>query len=301
MDVTRLDQAKGLEDLRQEASHLSAQRQRLKPSTLRTDQLLEELQVYQIELAMQNESLRQAQLDLAQSRDRYRDLYDFAPVGYMTLSRADAILEINLTGSKLLGRTRSELMTRFFASFVAREDADRWYLFLMEALKTDELTHVDLTLLLLDAIPLSVRLECGRLSVDGKVVGLRIAFTDVSVQKQMEEELRIAAITFEASQESMMVTDNAGVILRVNSAFTGETGYTALEMVGKTPALLKSGRHDQQFYKHLWESLKEQGSGGNDLESRQEWQDLCGVVDARRGTRRTRRHQSLRCNLFRYH
>lgn len=72
-------------------------------------------------------------------------------------------------------------------------------------------------------------------------------------------ELRIAATAFE-SQEAMMITDANAVILRVNRAFTDITGYSAEEVVGKTPSLLKSGRHDAAFYAAMWETIGRTGA-----------------------------------------
>lgn len=82
---------------------------------------------------------------------------------------------------------------------------------------------------------------------------------DITQRKQIETDLSIAATAFE-SQESMMITDTRGVILRVNHAFTEASGYTAEEVVGKTPAMLRSERHDPAFYAAMWESINRTGS-----------------------------------------
>ena len=80
--------------------------------------LVHELRVHQIELEMQNEDLRQAQVKLEELKDRYLDLYDFAPVGYVTLNEKGLILEANLTAVRLLGVERQSLMKMFFSRFV---------------------------------------------------------------------------------------------------------------------------------------------------------------------------------------
>ncbi len=83
--------------------------------TVKTDDaalrlLVHELQVHQIELEMQNDELHQTKLDLEESRNRYLDLYDFAPIGYVTLTNDGRIAEINLSGSTLLGVERAKLL-----------------------------------------------------------------------------------------------------------------------------------------------------------------------------------------------
>ena len=80
---------------------------------------------------------------------------------------------------------------------------------------------------------------------------------DITVQKQAARELLVAATAFD-SQEGMIITDQNRVIIRVNKAFTEVTGYLPEEVVGKTPAVLQSGRHDQRFYKQMDNSLKRQ-------------------------------------------
>ena len=89
--------------------------------------LVQELQTHQIELEIQNEELRRTQAELAASRDRFSDLYDFAPIGYATLSDKGLILEANLTLADQLQVPRGQLPRQRFASFVHPDDEDTYY------------------------------------------------------------------------------------------------------------------------------------------------------------------------------
>ena len=82
---------------------------------------------------------------------------------------------------------------------------------------------------------------------------------DITLRKEFETELRIAAAAFE-SNEGMMITDAKGIILRVNPAFTETTGFTSEEAVGNTPRILKSGRHDEDFYRAMWNTIHATGT-----------------------------------------
>ena len=90
---------------------------------------------------------------------------------------------------------------------------------------------------------------------------------DISERKHTEEEIRIAAIAFE-TQEGIVVTDANSMILRVNHAFTGITGYTAEEAIGRTPRLLKSDLHDTAFYAAMRESLQRTGTWKGEIWNR---------------------------------
>lgn len=89
---------------------------------------------------------------------------------------------------------------------------------------------------------------------NGERKGLLVIGRDITKHKLFEHDLRIAAIAIEA-QEGIMITDVNKRILRVNRAFTRLTGYSPVEVIGKTPSILQSGRHDAAFYKAMWKKL----------------------------------------------
>jgi diguanylate cyclase (GGDEF)-like protein/PAS domain S-box-containing protein len=92
----------------------------------------------------------------------------------------------------------------------------------------------------------------------GEFVGFLGVTRDISERKRIELDLQIAAIAFE-SQDGMIVTDAHSTILRVNSAFTQITGYAAEDVMGKTPRILQSGRHDAAFYSAMWSTIQTAG------------------------------------------
>ncbi|MGJ0372353.1 EAL domain-containing protein [Aliarcobacter cryaerophilus] len=79
---------------------------------------------------------------------------------------------------------------------------------------------------------------------------------DITAQKQKELQLVQSAIFFENSNEGIIITDSKGKIVSINRAFSKITGYRKDEVIGKSPSILNSGIHDKQFYKDMWESLK---------------------------------------------
>ncbi|CAG1021029.1 hypothetical protein DOJK_00731, partial [Patescibacteria group bacterium] len=108
---------------------------------------------------------------------------------------------------------------------------------------------------------------------------------DISKRVKSESELAIAAIAFE-SQEPMLITDNKSNILRANQAFLNMTGYTAEDLKDETPRKFKSGHHDKEFYKQLWESLNRTGSWSGEILDRRKdgtvypkWLSITAVKD----------------------
>ncbi|OGS99784.1 MAG: hypothetical protein A3F73_13555 [Gallionellales bacterium RIFCSPLOWO2_12_FULL_59_22] len=120
---------------------------------------------------------------------------------------------------------------------------------------------------------------------DGSISKLEVV-RDITQLRQTEQELRIAAKAFE-SQEGMFITDARSVIQRSNVAFTRMTGYSADEVVGKTPAIFNSGRHDIEFFQAMWEALRRDEAWQGEIWNRRKngeiyptWQTITAVPDS---------------------
>ncbi|MEE4146508.1 MAG: PAS domain S-box protein [Halieaceae bacterium] len=227
-----------------------------------TQHLVYELQVHQVELELQNEELREAQMELAAARDRFADLYDFAPMGYLTLDRAGRVVEANLTVATLLGIRRSELLGAVFSDFVAPDYQDTAYLHWQEVFSSARRQVCELELQRGDNCPLTVRLESmqahnaagsaplcwvGLLDI-GDLKGAREALH--SLNEELEQrvqdqvgEIRVLANAIASLGEGVLITRDqrdwlGSRIEFVNAALCRMVGYTAQEMIGQSPAML---------------------------------------------------------------
>ena len=122
--------------------------------------LAHELQVHQIELSMQNEELRNSQIELERSRDRYTLLYDYAPVGYFTISEEGLIMEVNLTGAAMLRIERSVLIQKPLSKFIAKTQQDKYYLFRRSVFKNEKSMVCDLKMVRNDHTQFHARIDC---------------------------------------------------------------------------------------------------------------------------------------------
>lgn len=208
------------------------------PELRSADELLHELQIHQIELEMQNEQLRQTQLELEESRGRYLNLYDFAPIGYLSLSHEGLIDKINLTGAALLEVARNKLAHRRFDSFVVQEDRERWYRHFLDVLSHDTTLPCELELQRSNGLRFYARLDCLCLSQECKEAEVRIALTDISACKRVEKSLRDSRKNLNRLLNSMAEgafgVDTDGNCTFVNQSFLRILGYRdEHEILGK--------------------------------------------------------------------
>ncbi len=164
--------------------------------------LLHELQVHQIELEMQNEALRQSQEALEASRDRYVDLYEFAPLGYLTLSTAGQILRINLTGAAFLGEERGKLAGRWLSRYVVTEDRDAWARCLQSMVHQGGKQSCELGLARGDGSVSAVFLEGGISGSGPDGPELRVALSEISALRRTMAELRQSEARLQLAKES---------------------------------------------------------------------------------------------------
>lgn len=154
--------------------------------------LTHELLVHKVELEMQVQELQRAHEAMEEARDRYLDLYDFAPVGYFTINRECLIDEINLTGAAMLGIDRIKLLNRRFSMFVAPLDQDRWHRLFMNIMEHAEIGPQAFILEMVrgDASTFYAHLDCQRREVADAPPILRLALIDITRMKQAEAEMQ---------------------------------------------------------------------------------------------------------------
>lgn len=153
-------------------------------------EVVHELGVHQVQLEMQNEELRQAHLEIETSRDRYLELYDFAPVGLLTLSREALIVEANLGAAALLGVERRSLLGKPFRLHVPAARRDAWDQLFTGLLRVGGRRGLDLELSRDDGVAIAVALDCIWQTEPGGEPRLCVALVDVTERERAAAEVR---------------------------------------------------------------------------------------------------------------
>ena len=254
-------------------------------------QTLHELQVHQIELDMQNEELRRAQVELQAAHDRYFNFYDMAPVGYCTIAKQGLILEANLTIATMLGISRSALIRQPLTPFILKEDQHIYYLHRKQLLETGKQQAYDLRMVKKNGAQFWAHLEATAAqdpSTDsGQANGTddyRIVLSDITDRKRAEEascfNSAILSTQMETSIDGILIIDELGKVLSYNRHFVEIWGIpidalkTKLDEVLQQCVMDKLIDHEEflnrvkYLYEHKQETSHEEIAlkGGNFLD-----------------------------------
>ena len=257
--------------------------------------LVHELQIYQIELKIQNDELRRTQMEIETARGSYVDLYDFSPAGILTLDTSGTIVEANLSAGMLLGINRKKLIGQSFADFVASDEQDIFHRHGQEVLKAGTRHTCEVHLQIQAGASSCVHIEsiAGR-DEPGQITHWRMALLDITERKRAEDALRQAHDDLdqrvqertrelqEANQALQGTTahqhailaqcplaiielDATGRVTRWNQAATQMFGWTEHEVLGRE---LPYGSPDEaDVADHLWTSIM-QGTSVQSKEQR---------------------------------
>jgi PAS domain S-box-containing protein len=214
------------------------------PSSLEaTQDMVHELQVHQIELELQNEELRRAQVELDALRGRYFDLYDLAPVGYCSLSEDGLILEANMMAASLLSTNRGALIRQPFSKYLFPEDADIFYHRRKRTLETEAPQVWEMRIVKPGAPnqaepPFWAQLTMtAARDIDGVPV-IRLVLSDVNERRQREikardDQVRLGTILATAGSP-LFVKDNDHRIVLANRAFCDFFGMDEDSVIGNS-------------------------------------------------------------------
>ncbi|MBW6463225.1 MAG: PAS domain S-box protein [Firmicutes bacterium] len=195
---------------------------------------IQELEVYQIELEMQNDELHQARLELERSLSRYTDLYDFAPVGYFTLNRNGVILNVNLTGARMLRLERSLILNQYLDQYIDAKYRNEFLSFVEKVFLDHNQETIEIALKKEGQPELYVHTEA-MVSEDRQVC--RLVLVDISAQKKAEVELQEREwqyrTLFETMSQGVVYLDLEGTIIMANPAAEKILGMPIEQMQGR--------------------------------------------------------------------
>jgi len=214
--------------------------------------LVQKLEENQLKILALKKKLGLAKEQTQASIQKYNELFDLLPLGYLILSRDGEIIEINAFGSQMLGKEHIYLNNRNFRLYITDETKPVFDIFLRNTFcnQTDETCGV--TLISAENQPIYVHLS-GHVTKNGEQC--IVSMVDITERKQSEKKLKLLSRAMEKSPVTVMIADKEGNIRYTNPKFTEITGYTREEVLGQNPRILQSGKQPSEFYNELWETI----------------------------------------------
>lgn len=199
---------------------------------------------------------------LRQSREQFIRVFDQAPIGMVIRDLHSKCIQSNQALQKIFGYSGAELQDTPLRQIVHPDDGDKIEESYRKVLQDgeDSYYHKDRRYLRKNGEILWGRVITALVrDAQGKPSFTITMFEDVTARKQVEEEMKLASLVYQSSNEAIQVTDANNLIIAINPAYTEITGYTAKDAIGKSSGILKSGRHDKAFYASMWDKLNRSG------------------------------------------
>ncbi len=213
-------------------------------------EIIKELEIYHVELEIQNKDLLKTQEKLQESKTKYKNLFEFAPIGYFIIDKKDFIVDLNLTASQFLGYNKAELLKKNFCSLLDEENCDIFYFLKKKVFAGEPKQETEITVLRKDKTPRAMKLTGKKLAEDVEL--MQVAAMDISeiketesrirknekeigrLNKELRERFEEINLIYNNSPIGLAFLDNSLRYIRVNKKYTSLTGVSPEGHVGKT-------------------------------------------------------------------
>jgi len=183
-----------------------------------------------------------------------RSVFDSALLPLLILDPKGHLVEANRLACVLFGYEREELLKRHAMNLFHPDHFQQ----IAHRLGNNEEGVMEATALCQDGRGLELRIQFEPVVFRARPLRL-VLLQDQTERRHSQDRLQQAAVVFENASEGILIADEQGRITGVNRAFSEIAGYTEAEVLGKTPRMLQSGRHDMEYYQQMWQALREQG------------------------------------------
>jgi PAS domain S-box-containing protein len=235
------------------------------------DSTLHELKVHQVELEMQNQQLRETQLQLQKALADYKTLYHQSPVGYVTLDKNGEIREANASFCRMVDIPFDQLRRRFFAELVADDYQAVFRQRFAAFYKQPTGKTIEIALKTPASEPFYVALQAQHLAKEeaSQEPLLAVNVIDITSQRNVENSLFLAETVIDVIPDAVFICQPDGQILKINTAFSAITGFSAQQVVGQSVTLLSPQNENRLELRRLISALSSTESWRGDLPIRQ--------------------------------
>jgi diguanylate cyclase (GGDEF)-like protein/PAS domain S-box-containing protein len=223
--------------------------------------LLYELQVHQIELEMQNEELNMLRHRAELMLENFTNLYNFAPIAYLTLAKNSLILNVNHAAIKLFNQPISKLLRQRLGIYVVDDYKPIFNAFIEQAFNSHTLEHCEVSATIDDKFYWLMLSGI----VDSSKECLLVTVLDFTQRKLEEDKLKLASMVYESLDEPILVLDTNHNIIAINSAFTKLTGFSSHQTIGQPMWFFYDDVKQEKTFKNIFNSLNQMGCWQGDI------------------------------------